>query len=181
MQLKPFVCKFVKTDDTFSREPERVVLPVIIRLSSIVTSSFGRGAFINSVRTSGDVNSWVAWIASAPRTPVNTGWSRFALRFRALSTSVLVYVLLPFIVMDVPSEVSERLPADFKHLIVVPLKIGCDPVGAAAVNVSCLPEITGPLIVTLVESFASVIPVPALRALSDVPTNSCVELAGVCA
>ena len=81
--------------------------------------------------------------------------------------------------MDVPSEVSETLPADFKHLIVVPLKIGCDSVAVAAVNVSCLPEITGPLIVTLVGSFASVILIPALRALSDEPINNCVELAGV--
>ena len=67
MQLKPFVCKFVKTDDTFSREPERVVLPVIIRLSSIVTSSFGRGAFINAVITSGDVICVDACILLPPK------------------------------------------------------------------------------------------------------------------
>ncbi len=51
--------------------------------------------------------------------------------------------------------------------------------GFAVVNVSCLPEIIGPVIVTLVLSLARVIPEPALRALSDVPTNTCVELAGV--
>ena len=53
--------------------PDTVKLPVMIRLSSIVTSSFGRGAFINSVITSGDVNSDDTLIDGAPRTPVNTG------------------------------------------------------------------------------------------------------------
>ena len=102
--------------------PPTVTSPLIFKLSSTVTSSLASTPLITGVKTNGDVISDDTLILLPPKTPVKFGEYRFALEFSALSTSALVYVLLPFIVTDVPSEVSERLPADFKHLIVVPLK-----------------------------------------------------------
>ena len=64
-------------------------------------------------------------------------------------------------------------------MIVVPLKIGCEPVGAASVKVFWNPDTTGPLIVTDVASLVKVICVPAFNAFKVVPFNNCVELAGV--
>ena len=85
-----------------------MVSPVIRKASSIVTSSVGSTVFIEGVWTSGDVICVDTDISLQPRTPVNSGSFLFAFKSRALSTSTLMYVLLPFIIIDVPSEVSER-------------------------------------------------------------------------
>ena len=83
MLLKPFVCELFKTADTFGREPERVVSPVICKASSIVTSSVDSTAFIKGVWTSGDVICVDTDISLQPRTPVNYGSFLFAFNSNA--------------------------------------------------------------------------------------------------
>ena len=119
---KPLTCVLVILNTTFKRDPPMVASPVISALSSIVTTSLANTAPTEGVNTSADVICVDAEKLLAPKTPVKTGLATFALRLRALSTSALVYVLLPFIIMNVPSEVSETLPADFKKLMVVPFE-----------------------------------------------------------